>query len=306
MEFGSTSLGNLNYNQNKYLDTSYDMPIVQEKKEIIKYFKNNKHTFKAILKKQNYGYTIKIGGHEYLDCINITINLTDNNVTNAVISHIQSEPECGFGTYLEDGDMVNFLKATLQFCQHEFPSLKSIEYDDMSNIDCGKSISVGPPRRLERPFSLAHFSIARTGKTWYENRFGAKMINKEDYIKYRNSIEKLYKKIDIPYLMFESISRVDEHHTVILEKYFSQDKTWIEFFNSIPKSLQCKALYNWLPSFIKYMINNTYNPFGWYIDIDTMEKTTFQLVDTPSGGSRSNQTRRRGRKTALRFSNQWW
>lgn len=312
MEFGSTSLGNIysqtsNYKENNYDNVSYNIPVFEEKDtKHIKYFKNSKHIFKAVLTKQKYGYTIKIGGRDYLDCINITINLTDNIVTNAVIGHIQSEPECGFGTYLEDGDIVNFLKASLQFCQYEFPSLKIITFDDMSNIDCGKSVSVNPPRHPERPFSLAHFSIARTGKTWYENRFGAKMIDEEMYSKYRKSIENLYKKIDIPYSMFESISHVDEKHNIILEKYYSQDKSWIDFFNSIPKTLQCKAFYNWLPSFIKTIIKNTFIPYDWYIDIDIMDKTTFELLDKPSGGGRSKKTRRRGRKTALRFSNQWW
>jgi hypothetical protein len=306
MEFGSTSLDNLNTSDTlgslNTFSTFFNIPKYEEKNtKYVKYFKNIKHTFKVILNKQDSGYTIKIGGLKKIDCINISIAINNNTITRATLNHLESEAECGFGSRLEDGVTVDFLKAALQFCKQEFPSVTRIEFDDMSNIDCSNFLN--SQGLLKRPFSLAHFSIAKSGKTWYEKQFGAKMIDEQSYARYRNAADVLNKKIDMDFSTFLGKIYYTNEQADILEKYFNSEITWIEFFNSIPKAQQCKVFYNWLPTFIRELLQNTYNPCGWYIDIDTMNKTSFMLVNSPptSGGGR--KTRRRAR---LRLLNQWW
>jgi hypothetical protein len=262
------------------------------------YFKNNKHTFKAILKKQFYGYTIKIGGDKYGDCISISITIENDIVTKAKIAHIQSEPECGVGSILEDGDTANFIKASLQLCKHLFPSLKRIEFDDMSNIDCGISKNVKPPRHFEKPFPLSYFSIAKYGKTWYEQKFGAKMINEEAYKQYREATKILKNPIGIDFYKFISQLRIAPEQARILEHYFDPSITWHEFFNRVPKQLQCFSFDGWLTTFIIKLLNITYIERGWYIDIDDMEPTKFEM----SGGARKRKTRR-NRKGKILFQN---
>lgn len=304
MEFGSTSLENLNTSETPgSFNTFFNIPKYEEKnKKYVKYFKNNKHTFKAIVNKQDSGYTLKIGGLKKIDCINISIVINNNIITRATLNHVESEAECGFGSLLEDGDTVDFLKAALQFCKQEFPSLRRVEFDDMSNIDCASFLN--SQEFLKRPFSLAHFSIAKSGKTWYEKQFGAKMIDEESYMRYRNVAEVLNRKIGIDFSTFLGKIYYLNEQADILEKYFNPDKTWIEFFNSIPKAQQCKVFYNWLPTFIRELLQNTYNPCGWYIDIDTMNKTSFMLVNSPPANGGGKKTRRRSRH--LRILNQWW
>lgn len=260
------------------------------------YFKNNKHTFNAVVKKQFYGYTIKIGGDKYGDCINISISIENDIVTKAKIAHIESEPECGVGSILDDGDTANFIKAALQFCKHIFPSLERIEFDDMSNIDCGTSKNVKPPRHPELPFSLAHFSLAKYGKTWYEDKFGAKMINEEAYKQYRNAATILESPIGIDFHTFILKATPTDEQVTLLEKFFDSTLTWNAFFRKIPKQLQCFSLYGWLPSFINSLLNNTYRHNGWYIDI---EPTKFEI----SGGSMKRKTRR-NRRDQIRFRNE--
>ena len=270
------------------------------------FFKTRRNTYKAVLTPQSFGYTVKIGGRSYLDCINISITLQNGNVTKAKIGHIQSEPECGFGTLLENGETVDFIKGALQFCKVKFPSLHTIEFDDMSMIDCGISKDKEPPRRLEKPFSLSHFSIARTGNTWYENKFGAKLIDSRLYANYRSAVHALHAPIGIPFETFCATAQITNEQAGILNTLYSPNHTWISFFNAIPKSKQCAAFYNWLPSFITDLIQNTFMHYGWSIDIDALENVPFELVDEPflSGGKRAEKTRRTRGRRGVRVSNQ--
>jgi len=262
------------------------------------YFKNDKHIFEATINKGIYGDTIKIGGKSYNNCINISID--KDNSTKAIISHLQSEPECSFDKIIEEKDTSNFIKASLQYISYKYPKIKTFKFDDMSHIDCGKSKNIKPPRKQEKPFSLAHLYLATHGETWYENRFKAKMINTDAMKNYKESRNHLHKKIDIDYDKFKHLYSIDENNDAILSKYYSKDKTWIELFTSIPKDDRCIALYNWLPSFINERIKHTFNPFGWYIDIETMPKTTMEITDKPEikGGAKTRKA-----KNNIKFTN---
>jgi hypothetical protein len=248
------------------------------------HFKNNKHTFEATINENQFGTTIKIGGKTFNDCINISINKSD--LTRAIIPHIQSEPECSFDKILEEKETSDFIKVSLQYVCQKFPTVKVFKFDDMSKIDCGKKTLDIPPefRKLNKPFSLAHLYLAFHGETWYENRFGAKMINPKFYQVYKDAVKKLHEKITIDYDVFKTMNHINSAQDAILSKYYSNDKTYIEFFNSIPKSDRCTALYNWLPFFIDPLLEYSYISTGWYIDIATMPKTNMEIISPPTGG----------------------
>jgi hypothetical protein len=316
MNFGSTSIFNLPDGNSNQIPAFINYPEQEQPKQETYYFrlssnaqpKGKQTSFKAVLTPQPFGYTVKIGGSSYLDCINISITLQNGVVTKAKIGHIQSEPECGFGTLLENGKTVDFIKGALQFCKLKFPSLRYVELDDMSNIDCGISKDKEPPRHPEKPFSLPHFSIARTGKTWYENRFGAKLKDSRLYTKYRSAIQTLHEPARLSFEAFCADAQFTNEQAVILKAYYSPERTWMDFFNAIPKVEQCKALFNWLPSFIAGLVQNTFIPYGWVIDIENMELVDFELINEPIhlGGGSSRKTRRSRGARGLRFSNQWW
>jgi hypothetical protein len=315
MNFGSTSLFNLPDGNVEFFEfpnlaglDARASPERHSPQHEIYYFKINRTIFKAVVIPQSYGYTIKIGGKHYLDCINISISIQNGVVTNAKIGHIQSEPECGFGTLLENGETIEFIKGALQFCKIKFPTMQYIELDDMSNIDCGISKDKEHPRRPEKPFSLPHFSIARTGKTWYENRFGATLIDNRLYTKYRSAIENLNTPVGISFETFCAKAQFTDTQASILKPFYSPEQTWMDFFNAIPKSKQCDAFFNWLPSFITGLIQNTFVPYSWVIDMSALGEVSLALVDEPvlQGGKKTGKTRRARGRRALRFLNQWW
>lgn len=274
--------------------------------EDIQYFTNNKHHYKAKINPDQYGgFFVKIGGKEYGDCINIDISKGDKHFIGK-ITHIQSERECTYDSILEDGDTVPFVKASLQFCCELFKNLNYFEFDDMSNIECGITKSGIPPRKLAKSLSLSYFSIALYGKTLYERQFGAKMENTINYNNYRNEVENLYKPIDLPYDSFKQQNKLSTEHDIILSKYYNysieKSDTWIEFFNKIPKEERCAGFFNWLPFFIEKKIKKTFNPFGWYIDMNTMpNKTKLKIINIKKGGQWNKTIKQK--KNIIRFKN---
>ena len=92
------------------------------------YFRNENHAFKAILKKREYGYFIVIGGSIFKFCLEIRYDTT-NNI--AKILQIQSERECGLIRFLEDGDTVPMIKASLQCISSLFPSLNQYVFSEI-------------------------------------------------------------------------------------------------------------------------------------------------------------------------------
>ena len=177
------------------------------------YFKNNTHIFEATIHESIYGTTLKIGGKSYNDCINISIN--KDEPTKALIPHIESQPECSFNKILEDNDTSDFIKASLQYVFYKYPNVKTFKFDDMSHIDCGISKSTTPPRKQEKPFSLAHLYLATHGESWYENRFKAKLINKKSYDNYEKSKEILHTKINIDYEKFKWLYKITDIQNII-------------------------------------------------------------------------------------------
>lgn len=91
------------------------------------YFKTDKYTFQAKIQEQINGYTVKIGGRNYGDCINISVYINEKKEPiKAKLSHIQSEIECSFDTIMNENDTVHFLTVSLQFCKQQFPGIQGL------------------------------------------------------------------------------------------------------------------------------------------------------------------------------------
>ena len=263
------------------------------------YFKNEKHIFEANVTSD----FVKIGG-KYNDCINISIQRDkDNFPIKAKIPHLESEPECSFDNILENIDTIDFIKASLQYVNQKFPTVTKFEFDDMSRIECGTKKGDYPPRKFDKPFSLSHFYIALNGETWYENKFGAKIGNTYFYEIYRNNLIHLHDKINMKYDIFKVNYSINEKQDSVLSKYFSEEKTWHEFFNDIPRSERCSGLFNWLETAIMDILENTFTPHGWYIDINTMPKTTMEIIEKQMKGGKITRRIKRLGKGRIKFTN---
>jgi len=78
-----------------------------------------------------------------------------------------------------------------------------------------------------------------------------------------------------------------------LESAFHSANSWYTFFNSVSKSDRCDMFYNWLPTFLNYLINNSFNSDGWIVNIDRMPYVEISnIYDVITTGGKQNRTRK--------------
>lgn len=261
-----------------------------------------KRIFRALVEKRSYGFFITIGGKAFTKCMELSVSVSSSNSSLTppigILMQVKSEPECGYDSFLENGETPDMIKAGLQLCASIVPGLKLFRLNDDSNIECGKSRSSSPPRALGKPFALPQLSIAIYGKTWYERHFGAVLENERKYSAYRNAVEVLSTPIGIPFEQFAMQNVLTDEQADILKEPFNTATTWHDFFKAVPRNMFCNAFYNWLPFFINRILDDEFNNNGWVINIDTMQKVDMQIIPKPSlsGGKR---TRRNNKKKVI-------
>jgi hypothetical protein len=149
--------------------------------------------FQAIVKKKfidniPIGITINIGG-AYEKCIEMSVIFNNGKPTGVKINNILSEPECGVLTLMEQDKTEYMIKCALQFIKNfdDFKDINTFELDDMSHIYCDiDSVNYSKtyiPRKGKYKLGLPFFYIAYHQKSWYEDKFGATLI---DYSKIQN------------------------------------------------------------------------------------------------------------------------
>ena len=296
---------------NNFLDSP--TPVIQKISTPYVLFQTLSTPFKVQIKTNNYHYSIKVGSEYFQDCVDIIVYKTDSQ--HQKLAQIYSEPECWED--LVKGNTIEMIKSALQFVNCVF-NVHTFELDDNSNIECGvTNMMQNPPRKLSKPFSLSHLYLATKGETWYEHQFAASMLDPEQYDEYKTRRIILTKQIDISFEEFSRHAQLTTEHQSYLSSLYIPQKTWIEFFNSIPKSKHCEL--NWLPFFIdNYILYDKtklkerdrrleIRKEPWVIRLSSQEegtrvmsRTFLHIVTDPSryhmiGGG--GQRQRRGRKT---------
>jgi hypothetical protein len=246
-------------------------------------FSTNTYTFRAQIKEQPYHYSIKIGGKEFMGCVEIFIDKLNKNPPK--LAQIYSEPEC-WHQLSSKGKTVDMIKGSLQLCQMLF-GINRYNFEDNSNVECGTTqYAKAPPRKLEKPFSLAHLSIAEKGKTWYELHFNAFLCDPARRKKYRESLNRLTNTDNKRAGDFESFAAINylrKDQYDYIKPIYEATATWRDFFNKIPKNQQCFALFNWLPTYIdRHILDFDPRRYEWCInmgDLGLGAKTTSENDD---------------------------
>ena len=248
-------------------------------KEYTTTISNGKYSFVIKRSIQAYGdrilgRTYVLGG-DYANCITISYKYSNNTPVEASLPHLLYEPECSVGSTLERGGGSEIMiKTAIRHAYSEVPSLSSFKFDDMSKIDClPKDMTILPERKPIKPLNLAYFSIAYHGKTWYELRFNAEMIDKACYAAYRKSLSFLTESAaKSTFERFLEIAQPPIEQIETLKPLYEGAETYRDFLNAIPKAKRCDMLYHWLSTFMRYYIGSVYSEMGWQINVNTMDK----------------------------------
>jgi hypothetical protein len=116
------------------------------------------------------------------------------------------------------------------------------------------------------PSRLAFFYLAYYGKTWYEDRFNAKMIDPEKYKIFRQSLQFLTDPTQKP--PFADFLKIIGRESLDLETEYNNSETYREFFEKIPESARYDSIHMWLNTFMEHYIE--FNENGWFIDANEM------------------------------------
>jgi hypothetical protein len=235
------------------------------------FFKSGQTIYKVKIKIELHHIFIKVGGN-FDDCMEVFIYM---NGQLPYIAQIYSEPECGYTTLLEQGEIIQMIKSTLQLCQMIF-GVSQFKLKDNSNIECLKTVKTRKntlPRKLKKPLSLAHLSIVNSSKTWYERHFQAYLENPQNQNRYKQCLDILNQSIDMSYEDFARMTTLTNIQYSELKPYYESAKSWMDFFKSIPKDRQCD-LFPWLSTFMDKKMNFSINDHYWIINLGSLNSNS--------------------------------
>jgi hypothetical protein len=197
-----------------------------------------KSDFYAILSDDG---SISVGG-KIKGCV--FISPVNNRV--AVLERVSYDIRCNI-----NGDMsrsygtVAMIKAALEFAFFIHPNLKEIHLQDHSHVECG-----------ETALMLGPLYITLYGKTWYEQKFGARLLNEYNYTRIMKYIEYVQTKPEWNTLWSLIKSTIQaENRNVVKDKikeWWGKTGSFREMIKGIKDSHQCDLFVEWLHVYFTY------------------------------------------------------
>lgn len=139
---------------------------------MINVISSNGYSFDVNIQKFPDKYIIQYGGTKK-SCVFITIysEADDEDRSQAQLEGISYDQKCSLKENLEVGSgTITMLKVALCFTIQLFPFVTSFRFKDTSKITCKNKLKV----------SLASAHFAKYGKTWYQDKYDAVALFKDD------------------------------------------------------------------------------------------------------------------------------
>lgn len=226
---------------------------------------NNIETWNGVITGINY----KICGN-IRDCVHISVQFDNNVAVSASIPHTMYDEECSLYEPLGRGEgSIIMIKTLLIHIKSLHPELKKIRFDDMSSIECATDEHL----EINRSMPLYYLSIAYNGETWYEKYFRAVQEDTTKQNAYRVRVNKMLNDITekpSEYIDFLKITKVPMNIRVELENFYTNSKTYSEFFHVIPKQDRCRLLRPWIKEFMNYYLKGVFSNFDWEMQLSNI------------------------------------
>jgi hypothetical protein len=213
------------------------------------------------------------------------------------------------------------IKTLLMHIKSLHPELKKIRFDDMSSIECATSgceeveheftdteygtlvkysdedLEKNRSKQIKKgtnlvPMPLYYLSIAYNGESWYEKYFRAVQEDTTKQNAYRVRVNKMLNDVaekPTEYIDFLKITKVPMNIRAELENFYTNSKTYSEFFHLIPKQDRCRILRPWIKEFMNYYLKGVFSNFDWEIQLSNIR-----------GGSLS-KTRKKQNKSEKKY-----
>jgi hypothetical protein len=195
-------------------------------------------------------------------------NMYKSNV--AKIPHLFYDKNCCINKELDSGYGTRYMiKTILKIVKERYSHIDTFEFDDASKIEC---ILDGTNREI----SLAHYSVALYGKTWYERNFNAELKDNDDKIKYKNAVQIFSdptKKLSFMIAFADYYYGEDRIKFDKLESIYNKTNTYNEFFIKLKEEYKekfCEITVDWLDNFVNKLLGRNYMNSTWIIKVNNM------------------------------------
>lgn len=242
-------------------------------------------------------YNLNLGG-KTRKCFNMTVPSLQSNKTESFLSWAEAHDECSFERFINKKVTQHMILLGISIAQSMNPNLKTIQFDDISNITC-----IFPDGK-EQKVPMKPFHLAFHQATWYEYYFDAKLVKDYDsYVALKANFKNPAKKSQT----------FDFKHPELqeqLEPLYAKTATWEEFFAELShtyKDKKCTVLYPWLNDALYIIFEN--NPYfesvKWYIDLEENKQKNktapvyFESYEVKQEGGR-RKTRKQRKQTSIR------
>lgn len=225
-------------------------------------------TFRASIEETQDMYKIKYGGRKACVFFSVYKGYEEEYPN---LDGLGTDKGCNVEESLDD--TVLLFKSSLQFLIWRFPNIKYVQFLDTSKKECAGGIHI----------DLATFHFAKHGKTWYEDKFGAKPLDKSRSKYFRRASEYLdnecpqhgfdtfYKENIMRFVeSFKKVKKADVY--AMLQICWDNAISYKDFFKQVG-SKDCVLFQQWLKTYISSL---------WkHIAIDTLYwKISKKVIDS--------------------------
>jgi len=154
---------------------------------------------------------------------------------------------------------------------------------------------------------LYYLSIAYNGETWYEKYFSATQEYTTKQNAYRVRVNKMLNDTSekpTEYIDFLKITNVPMNIRLELEKFYTNSKTYSEFFHLIPKQDRCRLLRPWIKEFMNYYLKGVFSNFDWEIQLSNIIGANIigaNIIGANIRGGSLSKTRKKQNKSEKKY-----
>jgi hypothetical protein len=248
--------------------------MVQQKTYILRYAGED-YKLKVDVHKSKYVIIIGEGIH----CVDINVyrkipmeHISLDSKSVAQLQGLSYDASCNMnGSHVKGQGTIDILVVALLFIGVKFPYVTTLRFQDTSKIKCKNNIYV----------DLSYLSIAKYGRTWYQDKFGATCLDKKVQSKINKINKHFTAAIEIAFDSFWekyiSLYAKDMQHVILSSMYegmkriYEDSSTLREFFIDVSK-VDCKVFQIWFRKYFANTLSLNFTEVEWIMNVDDIIK----------------------------------
>jgi hypothetical protein len=228
--------------------------------------------FKAVVIDYEYEYRIKFGGLKH--CIDISVYKDDPDPN---INGLSFNKKCSMDVDLVSGEgTIEMAKTAIKFVKTMFSETRNFMFKDHSKITCHKNIII----------PLYYYYLIKHGQTWYQSKFDAKQVIKEE----QKFIDQLiFFMKNEPMLPFDEFYKEYIHKSRIanfkefISPTYNNSNSYYEFMKKLIDENDCGILQSWFSYFCSKHCQFNFGESNWYINSRTIDTwNSIKYSETPN------------------------